>query len=88
MTFRIGPLCSAPEGASYIGDSLETRAQSQRIVARTVSNSYMSFEQLGLSPKVLEAVTAAGYTTPRRPKEAREDLLEQLEGLVDLGGER
>src|SRR5215211_3199073 len=24
----------------------------------------MSFEQLGLSPKVLEAVTAAGYTTP------------------------
>ena len=64
MTFRIGPLCSAPEGASYIGDSLETRAQSQRIVARTVSNSYMSFEQLGLSPKVLEAVTAAGYITP------------------------
>ncbi|MGH6874370.1 MAG: DEAD/DEAH box helicase, partial [Aestuariivirgaceae bacterium] len=24
----------------------------------------MSFDQLGLSPKVLEAVTAAGYTTP------------------------
>jgi superfamily II DNA/RNA helicase len=34
------------------------------MVARTVSNSYMSFEQLGLSPKVLEAVTAAGYITP------------------------
>ena len=24
----------------------------------------MSFDQLGLSPKVLEAVTAAGYTNP------------------------
>src|SRR5215218_3354039 len=31
---------------------------------------------------------AAGYTTPRRPNEAREELLGVLEGLVDLGGER
>jgi bifunctional oligoribonuclease and PAP phosphatase NrnA len=31
---------------------------------------------------------AAGYTTPRRPNEAREELLEVLEGAVDLGGER
>jgi bifunctional oligoribonuclease and PAP phosphatase NrnA len=31
---------------------------------------------------------AAGYTTPRRPNEAREELLEVLEGVVDLGGER
>jgi len=31
---------------------------------------------------------AAGYTTPRRPKEAREELLDVLEGLLDLGGER
>src|SRR5919202_1170508 len=31
---------------------------------------------------------AAGYTTPRRPNEAREELLEVLEGVVDLGGGR
>ena len=31
---------------------------------------------------------AAGYTTPRRPNEAREELLEVLQGAVDLGGER
>lgn len=31
---------------------------------------------------------AAGYTTPRRPDEAREELLETLQGVVDLGGER
>jgi bifunctional oligoribonuclease and PAP phosphatase NrnA len=31
---------------------------------------------------------AAGYTTPRRPNEARKELLELLEGVVDLGGER
>jgi phosphoesterase RecJ-like protein len=31
---------------------------------------------------------AAGYTTPRRPSEAREELLGVLEGVVDLGGER
>jgi phosphoesterase RecJ-like protein len=31
---------------------------------------------------------AAGYTTPRRPNEAREELLEVLECVVDLGGER
>src|ERR671932_1329324 len=31
---------------------------------------------------------AAGYTTPRRPKEAKEELLEVLEGVVDLGDER
>ena len=31
---------------------------------------------------------AAGYTTPRRPNEAREELLEILEGVVDLGGGR
>ena len=31
---------------------------------------------------------AAGYTTPRRPNEAREELLEILRGVVDLGGER
>jgi phosphoesterase RecJ-like protein len=31
---------------------------------------------------------AAGYTTPRRPNEAREELLEVLKGVVDLGGER
>jgi bifunctional oligoribonuclease and PAP phosphatase NrnA len=31
---------------------------------------------------------AAGYTTPRRPNEAREELLGVLEGVVDLGGER
>jgi bifunctional oligoribonuclease and PAP phosphatase NrnA len=31
---------------------------------------------------------AAGYTTPRRPNEAREELLEALEGVVDLGGGR
>ncbi len=29
---------------------------------------------------------AAGYTTPRRPGEAREELLSVLEGIVDLGG--
>jgi phosphoesterase RecJ-like protein len=31
---------------------------------------------------------AAGYTTPRRPNEAREELLETLQGVVDLGGVR
>ena len=31
---------------------------------------------------------AAGYTTPRRPNEAREELLGVLEGAVDLGGGR
>ncbi|MBA2534386.1 MAG: bifunctional oligoribonuclease/PAP phosphatase NrnA [Rubrobacter sp.] len=31
---------------------------------------------------------AAGYTTPRRPNEAREELLETLQGVVDLGGGR
>ncbi len=31
---------------------------------------------------------AAGYTTPRRPNGAREELLELLQGSVDLGGER
>jgi phosphoesterase RecJ-like protein len=31
---------------------------------------------------------AAGYTTPRRPNEAREELLGVLEGVVDLGGKR
>jgi len=31
---------------------------------------------------------AAGYTTPRRPNEAREELLGVLEGVVDLGAER
>jgi len=31
---------------------------------------------------------AAGYTTQRRPNEAREELLEALEGVVDLGGGR
>jgi len=31
---------------------------------------------------------AAGYTTPRRPNEARAELLGLLEGVVDLGGER
>src|SRR5918994_2101997 len=31
---------------------------------------------------------AAGYTMPRRPDEAREELLEILEGVLDLGGER
>jgi bifunctional oligoribonuclease and PAP phosphatase NrnA len=31
---------------------------------------------------------AAGYTTPRRPNEAREELLDALEGVLDLGGER
>jgi bifunctional oligoribonuclease and PAP phosphatase NrnA len=31
---------------------------------------------------------AAGYTTPRRPNEAREELLGILEGVVDLGGGR
>lgn len=31
---------------------------------------------------------AAGYTTPRRPKEAREELLSELQGVVYLGGER
>lgn len=31
---------------------------------------------------------AAGYTTPRRPNEAREELLEALQGVVDLGGVR
>jgi phosphoesterase RecJ-like protein len=31
---------------------------------------------------------AAGYTTPRRPDEAREELLETLQGVVDLGGGR
>jgi bifunctional oligoribonuclease and PAP phosphatase NrnA len=29
---------------------------------------------------------AAGYTTPRRPDEAREELLGILEGVLDLGG--
>ncbi len=32
--------------------------------ARLVFLIYMNFSDLGLSPKVLEAVTAAGYTTP------------------------
>ncbi len=32
--------------------------------ARLVFLTYMNFADLGLSPKVLEAVTAAGYTTP------------------------
>lgn len=31
---------------------------------------------------------AAGYTTPRRPNVAREELLEALQGVVDLGGGR
>jgi bifunctional oligoribonuclease and PAP phosphatase NrnA len=31
---------------------------------------------------------AAGYTTPRRPNEARQELLELLQGVVDLGAER
>jgi phosphoesterase RecJ-like protein len=31
---------------------------------------------------------AAGYTTPRRPNEARQELLAALEGVVDLGGGR
>jgi bifunctional oligoribonuclease and PAP phosphatase NrnA len=31
---------------------------------------------------------AAGYTTLRRPEEAREELLGELEGVLDLGGER
>src|ERR671932_1419651 len=31
---------------------------------------------------------AAGYTTPRRPNAARVELLEVLEGVVDLGDER
>jgi len=31
---------------------------------------------------------AAGYTTPRRPREAREELLEMLDGVLDLGGWR
>ncbi len=31
---------------------------------------------------------AAGYTTPRRPNEAREELLGMLEGVLDLGGGR
>ena len=31
---------------------------------------------------------AAGYTTPRRPDEAREELLGMLEGVLDLGGGR
>src|SRR5215203_2170403 len=31
---------------------------------------------------------AAGYTTPRRPEEAREELLGILEGVLDLGGGR
>jgi superfamily II DNA/RNA helicase len=34
------------------------------IFARLVFLTYMNFSDLGLSPKVLEAVTAAGYTTP------------------------
>jgi superfamily II DNA/RNA helicase len=34
------------------------------IFARLVFLYYMNFSDLGLSPKVLEAVTAAGYTTP------------------------
>ena len=34
------------------------------IFARLVFLNYMNFSDLGLSPKVLEAVTAAGYTTP------------------------
>ena len=31
---------------------------------------------------------AAGYTTPRRPEEARKELLGELKGVLDLGGER
>jgi phosphoesterase RecJ-like protein len=31
---------------------------------------------------------AAGYTTPRRPDEARQELLETLQGVVELGGGR
>src|SRR5829696_3085615 len=31
---------------------------------------------------------AAGYTTQRRPEEAREELLGELKGVLDLGGER
>jgi superfamily II DNA/RNA helicase len=36
----------------------------QNLIARTVFHHPMSFSALGLSPKTLEAVTAAGYTTP------------------------
>ena len=35
-----------------------------RIARQIGFSDYMSFSELGLSPKVLEAVTAAGYTTP------------------------
>ena len=35
-----------------------------RIARQIGFSDYMSFSELGLSPKVLEAITAAGYTTP------------------------
>src|SRR5436853_60381 len=36
----------------------------QNFIARTVFLDPMQFTELGLSPRTLEAVTAAGYTTP------------------------
>src|SRR5262245_46467271 len=47
-----------------MGDLVKTCAPIHS-VARTVFNSgYMNFDQLGLSPKVLQAVKAAGFITP------------------------
>ncbi len=40
------------------------RAGAHHLLARTVIPDHMNFDALGLSPKVLAAVTAAGYTTP------------------------
>jgi superfamily II DNA/RNA helicase len=64
LTFGRGTLCFGSKGRLLDGDSRETRVPTKNPVARTVSNSYMNFDQLGLSPKVLEAVKAAGFTTP------------------------
>jgi superfamily II DNA/RNA helicase len=46
-----------------MGDLVKTRAP---FISRQngFQLSYMNFDQLGLSPKVLQAVTAAGFTTP------------------------
>ena len=44
--------------------AIRPRALTRLPIARTVFQHYMNFSELGLSPKVLEAITTAGYTTP------------------------
>ena len=58
-------MCGPDYGArARLAHSPVARFRHETKVARTVFTLHMQFSELGLSPRTLEAVTAAGYTTP------------------------